>query len=222
MDYYCEVDSDRIIEAIINHEDYDTWGEVEYGDDERAVDYNICIDNSTEETEYCSAFYRIYNKNGRGLWQHDGCQEWYAYEIDFNDENWEAKLKEAAEKAFEKLWLNDVYGTSARCPKCGKQLFTSDVDGYGFMCKECDENFYTVEVKENMADYHEINVPMTMTEWENNLSDLKRLSKKFNCDFLGYDNVAGLVDIGWSKCFPESEVLNEIVKKIKVMKYESI
>ena len=39
-----------------------------------------------------------------------------------------------------------TYGTSARCPKCGKQLYTSDIDGYSFVCKECDENFYTMEV----------------------------------------------------------------------------
>lgn len=221
MDYYCEVNKDKIIEAIINHEDYDTWGEVEYGDDERGVDYNICIDNSTEKTEYCSAFYRIY-KNEEGLWQHDGCQEWYAHEIDFNDEDWETKLREAAEKAFEKLWLNEVYGTSARCPKCGKQLFTSDVEGYAFVCKECDENFYMMEVTNSMADLWEINIPMLPETFKEKLSCLKEISNKYNCDFIGYDPTAKLLDVGWENGFPESEVLNEIVKKIKVMKYESI
>ena len=46
--YRCDVNKDEIIETIINHEDYDTWGDVEYGNDEQAVDYNICIDNTTE------------------------------------------------------------------------------------------------------------------------------------------------------------------------------
>ena len=40
-----------------------------------------------------------------------------------------------------------IYGTSARCPKCGKQLYTSDIPGYSFVCEECDENFYTISSK---------------------------------------------------------------------------
>ena len=103
LTYECHVNKEEILEAIINHEDYDSWGDVEYGNNKQAVDYNICIDNSTEETEYCSAFYRL-SKNKRGYWQHDGCQEWYPYEIDFSDDNWEEKLKEAAMRAYKVLW----------------------------------------------------------------------------------------------------------------------
>lgn len=101
--YECHVNKDEIIKAITNHSDYDSWGEVEYGNNKQAVDYNICIDNSTKETEYLSAFYRLV-KNKDGYWQHDGCQEWYSYEIDFSDDKWEEKLKEAAIKAYEMLW----------------------------------------------------------------------------------------------------------------------
>lgn len=101
--FECHVDKKEILKCIKNHESYDTWGDVEYGNNEKAVDYNICIDNSTETTEYCSAFYRLY-KNKEGYWQHDGCQDWYSYEIDFSDKNWKEKLKEAAEKAYEELW----------------------------------------------------------------------------------------------------------------------
>lgn len=103
LTYECHVNKEEILEAIINHKDYDSWGDVEYGNNKQAVDYNICIDNSTEETEYCSAFYRL-SKNKRGYWQHDGCQEWYPYEIDFSDDNWEEKLKEAAMRAYKVLW----------------------------------------------------------------------------------------------------------------------
>lgn len=101
--YECHVNKEEILDAIKNHDCYDTWGDAEYGNDKRAVEYNICIDNSTEETEYLSAFYRLY-KNKDGYWQHDSCQEWYLYEIDFSDENWEEKLKEAAVKAYKELW----------------------------------------------------------------------------------------------------------------------
>lgn len=101
--YKCNVNKDKILEAIKNHNEYESWGEVEYGNNQQAVDYNICIDNSTETTEYLSAFYRL-SKNKDGYWYHDGCQEWYAYEIDFSDDNWKEKLKEAAIKAYKILW----------------------------------------------------------------------------------------------------------------------
>lgn len=103
FEYECNVNKHEIMEAIKNHDCYDTWGDVEYGDDKQAVDYNICIDNSTEKTEYLSAFYRLL-KNEDGCWQHDGCQEWYPYEIDFSDDNWKEKLKEAAIRAYKALW----------------------------------------------------------------------------------------------------------------------
>ena len=101
--YQCYVKKKDILKCIKNHESYDTCGDVQYGNNKKAVDYNICIDNSTETTEYCSAFYRFY-ENEEGYWQHDGCQEWYPYEIDFSDKNWEEKLKEAAKKAYKELW----------------------------------------------------------------------------------------------------------------------
>ena len=101
--YISNVRKDKILKAIQNHECYDSWGEVQYGNDERAVEYNICIDNTaTKETIYCSAFYGLL-KNKDGCWQHDDDQEWYEYEIDFADNDWEAKLKEAAKKAYKEL-----------------------------------------------------------------------------------------------------------------------
>ena len=69
----------------------------------QAVEYNICIDNSTEKTEYLSAFYRIF-KGKDGNWQHDSCQEWYSHEIDFSDDNWKEKLEDAAIRAYKTLW----------------------------------------------------------------------------------------------------------------------
>ena len=57
--FECHVDKKEILKCIKNHESYDTWGDVEYGNNEKVVDYNICIDNSTETTEYCSAFAKL-------------------------------------------------------------------------------------------------------------------------------------------------------------------
>lgn len=102
--YDFNVDVKAIKRAIKNHYDFDSWGEVMYGNDEQVVDYNICIDNSTEETVYCSAFYRM-SLGEDGYWHHDCCTD-YSYNIDFNDKDWKTKLKEATIKAYEELWEN--------------------------------------------------------------------------------------------------------------------
>lgn len=102
FDYYFNVDEKVILETIINNWDYDGWGEVEYSNDEKGVDYNIYIDNSTNETIFGSAFYKIFkNKNNR--WQHDTSQ-YYPYEINFKDPNWKVNLKNESKKAYKTLW----------------------------------------------------------------------------------------------------------------------
>lgn len=101
--YDFNVNVKEIKKAIKEHYCYDSWGEVMYGNDKQIVDYNICIDNSTEETEYCSAFYRMYFCTD-GFWHHDDCCTCYHYDIDFTDKHWKKKLKEAAIKAYEELW----------------------------------------------------------------------------------------------------------------------
>jgi hypothetical protein len=103
MQYDYNVDVRAIKRAIKNHDCYDSWGEVMYGNDEQVVDYNICIDNSTEETEWCSAFYRMCVDDD-GYFCHDDCCTYYEYNIDFNDKNWKKKLKEAAIQAYHELW----------------------------------------------------------------------------------------------------------------------
>lgn len=100
--YECSINKDKILEAIKNHSCYDNWGEVEYRNGSKGVTYNICVDSTTENTAYLSAFYRC-SKGRDGYW-YDECHEWYSYEINFSDDNWIEKLKEAAEKAYEALW----------------------------------------------------------------------------------------------------------------------
>lgn len=104
MSFY--VNEKAIKKAIKEHYCYDTWGEIEYGNDKYAVDYNIFIDNTTEKTAYCSAFYKI-QSDENGVWHHDDCSECYVYNIDFKERDWKKKLKNAAKKAFEELWGQD-------------------------------------------------------------------------------------------------------------------
>ena len=96
-------DSTEVIEAMSNHECIDIWGACEYGNNKRAVDYNLRIDNTTDETKNYSAFYKFI-AGVSGIFHHDNFQERYKYEIDFNDKEWKTKLKQAAEKAYEEIF----------------------------------------------------------------------------------------------------------------------
>jgi cation transport regulator ChaC len=109
--FTCSINKKKILEAVKNHDCYDSWGEVMYMSGRQGVEYNICIDNSTEETKCLSAFYRL--SKGKDGWQNDGSLEWYAYEIDFSDNNWKEKLKDAAKQAFEYLWKKEKNVTKA-------------------------------------------------------------------------------------------------------------
>ena len=96
--YECNVNKDKVFETVKYWNCYDSWSEAEYRKGNKGVTYNICIDN----TKYLSAFYRC-SKGKDGCW-YDDCHECYSYEIDFSDDNWIEKLKEAAEKAYSSLW----------------------------------------------------------------------------------------------------------------------
>ena len=123
--------------------------------------------------------------------------------------------KEIKEMIKEKKTNMKTYGTSARCPKCGEQLYTSDIGEYSFVYKECGENFHTMEVTNCMSDFWEINIPMLPGTFKEKLYCLKEIFDKYNCDFLGYDPTAKLLDIGWKSGFPESNIFNQFVKEIK-------
>ena len=110
-----------------------------------------------------------------------------------------------------------TYGTSARCPRCGKQLFTTDVPGYSFVCQHCDENFYTVEIKDCMADYWEVNFPLSSDAWKRNASAFQQVAQNYGCRFCSYDPIAHLMDIGWEDGFPPSDNLNNFVAEIEAI-----
>lgn len=111
----------------------------------------------------------------------------------------------------------NIYGTSASCPKCGKQLYTMDIPGYSFVCPDCDENFYTIEIQKCMADYWEVNFPLSEAAWQKNSSYFQQIAKKYNCTFCSYDPVVGLMDIGWEKSFPMSDELNRFVQDVEAV-----
>ena len=113
--------------------------------------------------------------------------------------------------------MNNTYYTSAVCPKCGKLLKTSDVKGYAFVCEECDENFCTVEIRQNLADLYEINIPMSTSEFRKLKSKLLKLTDIYKCDFLGHDNFCNLTDIGWEKGFPDSDTMNQFIDELEVI-----
>ena len=110
--------------------------------------------------------------------------------------------------------------TSAACNRCGHW-----VDYYkgNFLCPEC-KNLMKIspeDVKFNLSDLYELNIPYTSVKFENRLERLRKLCKDYDIDFLGFAEIdkmknggcLGILDIGWKNGFPEN--LPVIVKKLK-------
>ena len=72
-----------------------------------------------------------------------------------------------------------------------------------------------MEVQDDKPDLHEIRIPMSVDDFEYHLIQLREITEKYNCDFLGYDECAELADIGWENGFPVSDALNNFVKEIE-------
>ena len=144
--FTCSINKKKILEAVKNHDCYDSWGEVMYMSGRQGVEYNICIDNSTKETACLSAFYRL--SKGKDGWQNDGCQEWYTYEIDFSDKDWKEKLKDAAKQAFKYLWKEEQ-GT---VKESNKDILTNALSEAKQFAKDVRYYLYEVEQKRPLTD----------------------------------------------------------------------
>ena len=130
---FSKEDTETIIQNVLNitsNECIDEWGFICYGNDTMAVDYNLCLDYTTDEIENCSAFYRIVN--GEHGWSHDDCSRFYHYEIDFTNPNWRIELEAAARKAFRILYTEEEQEKPKSEEKHIKILNAATV-----ICKEC-------------------------------------------------------------------------------------
>lgn len=91
----------RIIE---DGESIDEWGVISCVSEENniGIEYNFCIDNSTDENINQSAFYVMYYDPETGYWDTDP-SDFTHYEIDFDDPKYEEKTKEFATKLLSKI-----------------------------------------------------------------------------------------------------------------------
>lgn len=93
----------EIREALENKENWESWSLAFYGNDYLNVDYNLSVDNSTENTVVSGAFYRLALGNN-GYVFHDDNSVFYPYVVDFTDTQWKEKFEEAAKQAFKELF----------------------------------------------------------------------------------------------------------------------
>lgn len=102
--FYCDITKRRILKEIADTDYFDEWGcaFVSVGD-ELGVEYNLCVDNTTNEHINCSAIYKVdYNEE-------DDCIEtdvstFIHYEIDFDNPKWKKELENAMCEALIKFF----------------------------------------------------------------------------------------------------------------------
>ncbi len=97
--FQCDITKRRALKEIADTDYFDEWGYafVSVGD-ELGVEYNLCIDNTTNENINCSAIYKTDYNEESGYIETDECT-FIHYEIDFNNPKWKKKLENAMCKA---------------------------------------------------------------------------------------------------------------------------
>lgn len=76
---------------------YETWGDFTVWAGDVGIEYNHCIDNTTNEMLDESAFYKIYEDLETGEWD-TSYSPAYHYEIDYSNPNWREAIKDFAFK----------------------------------------------------------------------------------------------------------------------------
>lgn len=100
-EYYfeCNITKRGVLKEIGDIDCFDEWGcaYVSLGET-MSVEYNLCIDNTTNENINESAIYRVDYNEESDEYETD-CDVFIHYEIDFNNPKWKKELENAMCKA---------------------------------------------------------------------------------------------------------------------------
>ena len=96
-EYYfqCDIEKEEALKEIADTDYFDEWGCVYVSLGETmAVEYNLCIDNTTNENINASAIYKIDYDEENDYIETD-VSTFIHYEIDFNNPKWKNELEDA-------------------------------------------------------------------------------------------------------------------------------
>lgn len=107
-----------------------------------------------------------------------------------------------------------TYQSSAICPKCGELLSTNNAKSHNFYCHNCNGRFRSNSIKDSDDELFRISIPSTADEYEVHNEPLLEITEKYHCDFLGYDDGCGLIDIGWEKAYPDYTTMHTFLAEV--------
>lgn len=100
-EFECNIFKGTTITGINETNYFDEWGCAFIWLGEKiGVEYNLCIDNTTNETINCSAIYKVKLNE----FMEADYNEFIHYEIDFDEHNWVESLENAMCKALIELF----------------------------------------------------------------------------------------------------------------------
>lgn len=102
--FYCDISKSRVLSEIVGIPYFDEWGcaYVSLGE-KMSVEYNLCIDNTTNENINECAIYKVDYDEENDEYTTD-CDTFIHYEIDFDNDNWREELKNAMCEALIKFF----------------------------------------------------------------------------------------------------------------------
>ena len=107
-----------------------------------------------------------------------------------------------------------IYQSSEICPKCGELLRTNNAKSYNFYCHHCKGRFRSSSIKDSDDELFRISIPASAQLYENLREQLLEITEKYHCDFLGYDDGCGLIDIGWEKAYPDYTTMHAFLAEV--------
>ena len=96
--FYCEITKSKVLKEIADTDYFDEWGCTVSLGETMVVEYNLCIDNTTDNNVDSSAIYKV-TYNAQSDEYETDCSGFISYEIDFDNPKWKRKLENAMCKA---------------------------------------------------------------------------------------------------------------------------
>ena len=91
-EFECNISKEESVTSINNSNYHDEWGCAFIWLGEKiGVEYNLCVDNTTDETIDCSAIYKMELNE----FMETDYNEFVSYEINFDNAEWEQNLENA-------------------------------------------------------------------------------------------------------------------------------
>ena len=135
-----------------------------------------------------------------------------------DDTHWKfvfnAKTEEWNKLKGEIYYSLDEFSDNMLIEEINSRGYTVVKEKLNFYCRHCKGRFRSNSIKDSDDELFRISIPATADEYEVHNEQLLEITEKYHCDFLGYDDGCGLIDIGWEKVYPNYTTMHAFLAEV--------